>query len=953
MNKLGLPGCRTHDSVAAEADGGDESANIDDLGVCKTSEMDKICLKRDKVCIVSEGKPVCRKEKENQPEKEADAALTCSKTMIAKCNAKNKVCSIVEGGMQRCRAPTAPPPPGALVGCAIKNMAKKCADRGKVCAVLKSGQPICRTIQTTSTTAPDTRCDGACWGTQTCRITLGGSPTCVDESDECVTTEAWEMCAKRGKSCKMGPESGFAECVKASPCEERTCDSGYMCEPGSKKQDTNCIPVDLCERGMPSMRASCGRKKQGCRVTQNGGTECVKVDPCSLHACSSSRRCQMVGPKNASVPVCVPDDVNAEEGAEAYTEKRPHIVMFLTDDQGYANVGFKNANISSPFIDKLVAEGVVLNRHYGASWCAPSRASLMSGRMPLRVDHKAMHPGIPLLPEVLSAAGYRTAQVGKWHIGKCAKDMTPYERGFSASYGNLGQVQHDLTAERYCYITGCDAGIDLWDTAEPAYGKGNKGEYSSYVYSAYIRKFIKGHNASKPLFLYINPTQPHTPYVVPEEYSQPYLESGSSASFAIYNGMITAVDDIVGATVQALKSKSMWKNTLFIYASDNGGLTCAADYEAGFATNYPLRGGKLSVLEGGVRSLAFISGGFVPKATRGSTRDGYVHLADWYPTIGRLAGAPQVSDPWGYAGAGIPAIDGFDVWNYLSGRDEESPRNEILVADWRGPGKVTRKAALIDGDLKFVSSNGLIKFGYVSCAGWTELGETGQASVADLSVCKKPPPGPDHVDDAELADELEEELEAEGMVGGDALHNPVCSSGNAEEDLDCSYGCLFNITADPGERYDISAQYPDLVQAMHDRVVNLQRGTSGLDVVRRKPEHTEQDCMQTSIKGAKTGYMQPFYEHTPFYIRRVDGTPGVPQREPTSPKEHAEEGEGSTEGVDSNASDSVFGEPEPNAPEPEYKHGPYEDYHLLEQNYNVEDPAPRPAMPREVFETYE
>ena len=57
--------------------------------------------------------------------------------------------------------------------------------------------------------------------------------------------------------------------------------------------------------------------------------------------------------------------------------------------------------------------------------------------------------------------------------------------------------------------------------------------------------------------------------------------------------------------------------------------------------------------------------------------------------------------------------------------------------------------------------------------------------------------------------------------------------------------------------------------------------------------------------------------------------------------------------VDSNASDSVFGEPEPNAPEPEYKHGPYEDYHLLEQNYNVEDPAPRPAMPREVFETYE
>ena len=894
LNQQGVSGCTAVDALPADsADSDDNYPVITGLSplstkdLCERSGMETICLQRNKVCSVSsEGVPKCKIPREDV----VGAAASCSDTMIAKCISEKKVCLIVEDGKQRCRMPesTTLLPTSALdlVGCAINNMAETCVERGKICMVLENGDPVCKipttTVPSTSSTL-DTRCVGVCWGAQTCKISVGGSPICIEQSDNCIQTGAWDVCAKRGRSCRMNPEHSSAECVKYSPCELRTCEPGYMCKPGVKKLDTTCIPVDLCDRGIPSMRSSCARKKQGCRVTENGGTRCINVKECSVHDCPFKMKCKMVFQKNAKHPICLPwsDSSAKEEGGNEgipYKETRPHIVLFLTDDQGYANVGFKNSNISTPYIDGLVADGVLLNRHYGASWCAPSRASRMSGRMPLRVDHHAMHPGIALLPEVLSTAGYRTAQVGKWHIGKCAKDMTPYERGFTESFGNLGQVHHDLTTDEYCFLRGCNSGVDLWDTFEPAYGKGNKGEYSSYVYSAYIRKFIKGHNSSKPLFMYINPTQPHTPYNAPDEYSQPYLKAGRSASFAIYNGMITAVDDIVGATVNALKSQRMWKNTLFIYASDNGGLTCAADYEAGFASNYPLRGGKLSVLEGGVRSLAFISGGFVPNDTKGSTRDGYVHLADWYPTISKLAGAPQTSDPWGHSAAGIPSIDGFDVWRYLAGRDEESPRNEILVADWRGPGKVRRKAALIQGDFKFVSSNGMIKFGYVSCAGWTGLDETGQASVADLSMCKKKDTrAVDRIDEAERADEIEDELEAEGFVGGDALRNPVCSSGNDDEDLDCTNGCLFNITADPGERFDISSQYPLLLAAMNDRVVSLQKGTDGLDVVRRDPDSPKQECLQTVINGIKTGYMQPFYEHTPFYIRRVNGTPGLPQ----------------------------------------------------------------------------
>lgn len=899
INKQGSAACRTLSTAAtsvlsAAANNGDVNLNREAVDMCENSGMDKICLKRGKICTSSKGEPVCRVEKKGNTgesdEAEAAQKLTCSEANVAKCNAKGKVCFFVEGGLQRCRNPSAATDATttttqatpAPVGCAIDNMDQKCVSRGKVCFVLESGIPVCKFATTTSTTVASTstqdpRCDGACWGTQTCTITLGGSPKCVEQTDSCLANREMEMCAKRGKACQTSAGTGVAECVKASACDERTCDPGFMCVQGEKKQDTICIPVDLCDRGAPTMRSTCARKKKGCKVTANGGTECTVVKECSVHNCSNGRECHMAGPKNAEYPVCLPWNKYVTEETP-YEDARPHIIMFLTDDQGYANVGFKNRNISTPHIDALVRKGVVLNRHYGASWCAPSRAALMSGRMPLRVDHKAVHPGIALLPEVLSAAGYRTAQVGKWHIGKCSKDMTPFERGFTESFGNLGQVLHDLTVEKYCFMAGCEGGVDLWDTAEPAYGKGNEGEYSSYVYSSYIRKYIKNHNSSTPLFMYINPTQPHTPYVVPDEYSQPYLDAGSSASFAIYNGMITAVDDIVGATVNSLKSQRMWRNTLFIYASDNGGLTCAADYEAGFASNYPLRGGKLSVLEGGVRSLAFVSGGYLPPSTRGSERNGYVHLADWYPTIGRLAGAPQESDPWGYSTAGIPSIDGYDVWNYVSGREDESPRKEILFADWRAPGKVTRKAALIQGDLKFVSSNGLIKFGYVSCAGWTDLGESGQASVADLSVCKKPAPevGTGWKDDDEHADEIADELEAEGTLGGDALHHSVCSSGNPEEDLDCTDGCIFNITADPGERYDISALHPELTAEMHDRVVSLQRSTGTLDVVRRTPDDLSRNCVQTTVGNIKSGYLQPFYEHTPFYIRRVGGTPGLP-----------------------------------------------------------------------------
>merc|ERR1711920_1023162 len=115
----------------------------------------------------------------------------------------------------------------------------------------------------------------------------------------------------------------------------------------------------------------------------------------------------------------------------------------------------------------------------------------------------------------------------------------------------------------------------------------------------------------------------------------------------------------------------MWENTLVVFSADNGG-------PLETMTNYPLRGGKFSDFEGGVRSAAFVSGGFLPTAVRGSISHGYAMLADWYVTFCRLAGLNAVDNR--AKRAGIPQTDGFDLWPMLSGTNLTSPRIELPIS---------------------------------------------------------------------------------------------------------------------------------------------------------------------------------------------------------------------------------------------------------------------------------
>lgn len=423
------------------------------------------------------------------------------------------------------------------------------------------------------------------------------------------------------------------------------------------------------------------------------------------------------------------------------------MILFVVDDQGWANVGHHNDLVITPNMDALAKEGATLDRHYVYRWCAPTRSSLMTGREPYHVLEKVNYVsrGMTMLPAKLQQVGYSTHHVGKWHLGNLQDWMIPVNRGFNTSLGYLsGGEDHYTQVNRAGGPFGCEA-IDLWQNHGPAYGM--NGRYGEYIYNDEIQRVVKGHDTSVPLFMYVALQSMHAPQQVPSKYSDMY--SSHFKDFQIMNGMATISDEVLGNLTQALKARGMWDDTLIIMTSDNGGPAGKAS-SGHSGNNFPLRGGKTNLFEGGVRVTAALGGGFLPKAARGARLDGYMHAADWYPTICGLAGI-DAADPNPQAPE-IPDVDGFDLWPYISGKVTKSPRTEIMLASEEAN---KGGAAIISGPYKLIV--GLQSYGF-----WTSP--------------NYPNASTDH---------------------------------SKEKTVDCGAGCLFNIIDDPSEYTDLAASMPE------------------------------------------------------------------------------------------------------------------------------------------------
>ena len=294
--------------------------------------------------------------------------------------------------------------------------------------------------------------------------------------------------------------------------------------------------------------------------------------------------------------------------ASAPAQTKPNVVLIMTDDMGYADIGsYGAADIKTPNIDSLARDGVKLTDFYSNGvLCSPTRAGLISGRYQQRygVEIALPNAGLPgserglrasrfSLPRLLKDNGYATALVGKWHLGY-TPDMSPGAHGFEYFFG-LKSGFHD-----YYQHTSGDGKPDLWENDRPIQQQG----YMTDLITERAVKFIDQH-AGGPFFIDIAFNAPHWPYQVPDK---PSVAPGNgrhlmpnepgTSTRAEYVAMLERVDRGVGEVLRTLDQRGLAANTIVIFTNDNGG--------EWLANNAPLFNRKLTVWEGGIRVPAIV-----------------------------------------------------------------------------------------------------------------------------------------------------------------------------------------------------------------------------------------------------------------------------------------------------------------------------------------------------------
>ncbi|XP_037075366.1 arylsulfatase I-like [Pollicipes pollicipes] len=349
--------------------------------------------------------------------------------------------------------------------------------------------------------------------------------------------------------------------------------------------------------------------------------------------------------------------------AASARHRPPHIVLIVADDLGFDDASLRGSDqIPTPNLDALAATGVPLSRYYVHQLCTPSRAALLTGRLPVHtglqtdVIYGAEPYGLALdealLPQYLERRGYRCHAVGKWHLGFYREAYTPTRRGFRSHFGYwTGHIDYyDHTAHE-----GALWGLDLRRGLQLVGGA--FGQYTTELFTTEAERLIGAHNASRPLFLYlahhaVHAGNAYAPLQAPAAARArfPWITDERRRAFA---GMVSELDASVGRVVSALAAAGLLNDTLLVFTTDNGGAVGGVDASA--ASNWPLRGGKYTLWEGGVRGTGLVWSPRLPRRSRPLSRA--VHVTDWLPTLYEAAGGRA---------ADLRRLDGVSQWAALS-----------------------------------------------------------------------------------------------------------------------------------------------------------------------------------------------------------------------------------------------------------------------------------------------
>ena len=396
-------------------------------------------------------------------------------------------------------------------------------------------------------------------------------------------------------------------------------------------------------------------------------------------------------------------------------DSRPNIILILADDMGYNDISLHNGGaadgtLETPHIDSLAKNGVWFNKGYAANaTCAPSRASIMTGRyatrfgfeftpvpdlgqlvirwlaeedddnLRARIDNEIarnlpsfMDQGMPsdqiTIAEILKTQGYYTAHIGKWHLGH-SSGMSPLDQGFDDSLSLAGayylpEDHPDVVNAKF------ETSIDkmVWSGGQYAARFNDSDMFSpdKYVTDYYTDEAIKviEKNKNRPFFLYLSHWAIHNPLqAIRSDVEQ--MSHMSDHNLKVYSGMIRALDRSVGEIIRTLKEFNIYGRTLIFFTSDNGG----ANYIELEDINKPFRGWKISFFEGGIRVPFILS--WPDKIDPGLKFDKPVHHFDIFSTIASAANAQIPMDR---------KIDGVDLIPYIKGEKIANPHQTLF---WR------------------------------------------------------------------------------------------------------------------------------------------------------------------------------------------------------------------------------------------------------------------------------
>lgn len=373
-------------------------------------------------------------------------------------------------------------------------------------------------------------------------------------------------------------------------------------------------------------------------------------------------------------------------------EARPNIVMILADDLGYGDLGCYGAkDLKTPHIDRLAEQGMRFTNFYAnCSVCSPTRAALLTGRYPDMVGVPGvirthpenswgwLSPDAVLLPMTLKAAGYHTAIIGKWHLG-LETPNTPNARGFDHFHGFLGDMMDDYSHHRRHgnnYMRLNESEIDPEG-------------HATDLFTEWACDYLKSRKPGEPFFLYLAFNAPHTPIQPPEDWlaKVKQREPNLTDRRAKLAALIEHMDHGVGKVLDCLEQQNLAGNTLVLFSSDNGG-----DLGPG-ASNGPLRDGKQSMYEGGLK-VPLIA--LWPGKIRPGTTDFRAMTMDLFPTIQQAAGLLASKD-----------IDGVSFLPTLSGESQPELRKFWFFRRREGGLEYGGKTieAVIRGDWKLLQNS--------------------------------------------------------------------------------------------------------------------------------------------------------------------------------------------------------------------------------------------------------